>query len=98
MVRNINWPGKSGHDVECIACGEELSRSQAREYHKDGNRWDRQNKHIEYMCKDCHRNQNHQSRDGLEETLIDINAGTLDTVQFIERYYEAAGDELEADR
>jgi hypothetical protein len=72
--------------VACIACGTELSRSDAREYDRYGDRWDREGKRFEYLCKPCHRDCCHQPRDGLEETLRRAGAGTVDRDQFLDDY------------
>lgn len=58
--------------VTCIACGARVTRSNAREYDKEGDRWDRAGKQFEHLCKSCHRDIDHQPRDGLERLLIDI--------------------------
>ena len=83
------WGRRETSEVTCIACGEVLDRTDAREYDKHGDRWDRRDKSFEYLCKPCHRELCHHSRDGLEATLegIDIPAGSARG--FIERYHEA---------
>ena len=58
--------------VTCVACGTSVERKQAREYDKQGNRWERHGKEFEYLCKGCYRDLCHQPRDGLESMLIDI--------------------------
>gem|GEM_PF-836529 len=60
---------RDGETVTCIACGEECPRSDAREYDKHGDRWDRQDKSFEYLCKTCFTETCRQPRDGLEATL-----------------------------
>jgi hypothetical protein len=47
-------PGR-GREVTCIACGESVPRSEAREYDKYGDRWDRRDKAFEYLCRPCDR-------------------------------------------
>ena len=58
-----------------MACGLSLSRSDAREYDKFGDRYDRRDKEFEYLCKPCYRDLCHQPRRGLEDLLVDSGAG-----------------------
>jgi len=79
-----------GNDsVDCIACGETVTRSAAREYDKEGDRWDRKGKTFEHLCKECHTSLCHQPRDELEELLVEIDAGELSEVEFLDRYARA---------
>jgi formate-dependent nitrite reductase cytochrome c552 subunit len=73
--------GRDGGDesVTCIACGHSLVRSEAREYDKEGDRWDRHGKEFEYLCKDCHSDLCHQPRDELEALLADVESSTGDS-------------------
>jgi hypothetical protein len=76
--------------VVCIACGASILRSAAREYDKEGDRWSRQDKDFEHLCKECYRNLCHQPRDELEGLLVDIagdDAPSRET--FLERYFGA---------
>ena len=83
----------------CIACGETLDRERAREYDKYGDRWDRDGKTFEYLCKPCDRDRCHQPRDGLEATLLESGAGRTDRETFLRRYCELdAGDSESARR
>jgi hypothetical protein len=84
------WRSRSGRDtdVTCIACGESVPRSRAREYDKHGDRWDRRDKEFEYLCKSCHGEYCHQPRDGLEETLVAASAGECDRDTFLTQYAE----------
>ena|SRR6056297_1448168 len=75
--------------VECIACGETVRRSDAREYDKEGDRWDRKGKQFEHLCKGCHTDLCHQPRDELEDLLVDIDAGELTEMEFLDRYWRA---------
>ena len=75
-----------GEQVDCLACGSELSRSDAREYDKYGDRWDRNGKTFEYLCKACHTELCHQPRDELEDLLCTIDAGSLDQTEFLAQY------------
>ena len=63
---------RDGTTVVCIACGTSLPRSDAREYDKLGNRWERHGKSFEHLCKECYRELCHQPRDGLESLLVDV--------------------------
>lgn len=84
----------SGNDpVTCIACGEDVPREDAREYDKHGNRWDRDGKRFEYLCKPCFRDLTKHSREGLEAVLEAAGAGRVDDVEFIERFLDAAHEE-----
>ena len=70
MWRSRN--NRDGTTVVCIACGTSLPRSDAREYDKQGNRWERHGKSFEHLCKECYRGLCHQPRDGLESLLVDV--------------------------
>ena len=85
------WPARDDRrrTVTCIACGEDLQRDQAREYDKQGDRWDREDKSFEYLCKPCFRELCHLSRGDLEETLVAADAGHLPTEEFLHRYADA---------
>ncbi|MFB6151641.1 MAG: hypothetical protein ABEJ40_07535 [Haloarculaceae archaeon] len=68
------WPTSgpgAGETVTCIACGETVARSEAREYDKYGDRWERRDKEFEYLCKPCDRERCHQPRGDLEAVLED---------------------------
>jgi hypothetical protein len=71
--------------VTCIACGAELPRSAAREYDKEGDRWDREDKSFEYLCKPCDRDRCHQPRRGLEDALVASGAGECERSEFLAR-------------
>jgi hypothetical protein len=84
------WHSRSNRDrktVVCIACGDSVLRSEAREYDKEGNRWDRYGKEFEHLCKECHRELCHQPRDELESLLTEIDSGTVDREEFLARYF-----------
>ena len=70
MWRSRN--NRDGTTVVCIACGTSLPRSDAREYDKQGNRWERHDKSFEHLCKECYRGLCHQPRDELEALLVDV--------------------------
>jgi hypothetical protein len=95
MPDSTVWGSDSDREVTCIACGETLDREDAREYDKHGDRWSREGKNFEYLCKPCHRECCHQTRDGLEETLITAGAGRTDRTAFLERYCELAADDTD---
>jgi hypothetical protein len=80
---------RSGGTIVCIACGDSLPREEAREYDKEGDRWDRRGKEFEYLCKECHGELSHQPRRGLEETLVDVTSPGQDRTEFVERYLGA---------
>lgn len=83
--------------VTCIACGMELSRTEAREYDKYGDRWEREGKRFEFFCKSCFRDLVKQPRDGLEETLEEAGAGQVPDSVFFELLF-ARGDDLESEQ
>lgn len=85
--------GPSGRRVVCPACGRRVARADAREYDKHGDRWDRDEKEFEYLCRPCHGSLSLQSRDGLEALLCQAGAGQVDRRTFLERY-----DALSAER
>jgi hypothetical protein len=78
--------------VTCIACGTELPRSDAREYDKEGDRWNREDKQFEYLCKACDRDRSHQPRRGLEETLLASGAGEVSRSEFLASFQKASLD------
>jgi hypothetical protein len=84
------WRAGSGRgdEVTCIACGDAVSREDAREYDKYGDRWDRRDKTFEYLCKPCHRECCHQPRAGLEALLADAGAGERDRETFLAHFAE----------
>lgn len=79
--------------VVCIACGESVLREDAREYDKEGNRWDRRDKEFEYLCTACDNDLCHQPRDGLESLIVGIESDGLSQAEFLGRYVEAVDDE-----
>ena len=81
--------------VTCIACGEPLTRPDAREYDRYGDRWERREKTFEYLCKPCHRELCHQPRAGLEALLVEMEDESVSADQFVERYYEAVEEAAE---
>ncbi|MFB6149380.1 MAG: hypothetical protein ABEJ48_06915 [Halobacteriales archaeon] len=81
------WRSRRDRDsVTCPACGRSLTRSGAREYDKHGDRWDRDEKSFEYLCKSCHSALCHQNRDELESLLTEIDAGSVERAEFLARY------------
>lgn len=85
---------RAGPRVTCIACGSEVAREEAREYDKHGDRWDREGKTFEYLCKDCFRGLVKQPRDGLEASLEAAGAGSVPDHIFLELFL-AAGEDVE---
>lgn len=82
--------------VTCIACGTSLPRSEAREYDKEGDRWDRRGKEFEHLCKECYRELCHQPRDDLESLLLDVDAGGLSQEEFLARYLGTVEDRYDS--
>ncbi|WP_394338274.1 MULTISPECIES: hypothetical protein [unclassified Halorubrum] len=80
------WGDDANQEVTCIACGATLDREDAREYDKHGDRWSREGKEFEYLCKPCDRECCHQTRDGLEEALLAAGAGRVDRETFLRRF------------
>jgi len=83
---------ETGDDVVCTACGDTVPRSDAREYDKYGDRWDRDGKTFEYLCKPCHQECCHQPRNGLEATLVQAEAGETDQESFLRKYQQLIAD------
>ncbi|MFD1632205.1 DUF7562 family protein [Haloplanus ruber] len=89
--------GGDGKTVVCIACGTSLRRADAREYDKEGDRWNRRGKDFEHLCKECYRNLCHQPRDELEALLVDIaDDEALSRSDFLERYYGAVEERYDS--
>ena len=78
--------GSENDPVTCISCGVSVERSDAREYDKHGDRWDREGKEFEYLCKPCFRDLTKHGRTGLEEALEDAGAGRVTDAEFVERF------------
>lgn len=87
----------SDTEVVCIACGDTIPRTEAREYDKYGDRWDRDGKDFGYLCKLCHRDCCHQPRNGLEETLIRAESDHAETQAFITEYYALVSDNISSE-
>lgn len=86
------WRPRTNRDrksVDCIACGASVLRTEAREYDKEGDRWNRHGKEFEHLCKGCYRGLCHQPRAELEGLLGDIEAPNLSQEAFLHRYVEA---------
>jgi hypothetical protein len=84
-------------EVTCIACGADLQRSDAREYDKHGDRYDRRDKEFEYLCKPCYRDLCHQPREGLEDDLVVSGAGEQSRDAFLAAYAVEVGGEEPSD-
>ena len=79
--------------MACVACGTELRRDDAREYDKHGDRWERNGKSFEYLCKPCFRRECHQPREELEALLVDLDAGDgRSNEAFLEAYVQAVDE------
>jgi hypothetical protein len=86
------WPSRGDTEtVCCIACGERVARDDAREYDKHGDRWNRDGKEFEHLCKSCHGELTHAPREGLEDRLVSLGAGTVSRETLLAGYL--AGDE-----
>ncbi len=85
--------GSGDESVSCIACGASVPREDAREYDKHGDRWDRDGKRFEYLCKPCFRGLAKQPRRGLEARLEAAGAGRVDDAEFVARFLDAASEE-----
>lgn len=86
--------------VDCIACGASVARADAREYDKEGDRWERHGKEFEYLCKGCYRDLCHQPRPGLERLLTDVERDGQSRAEFLADYVaavESAGDRPETE-
>ncbi|WP_254525042.1 DUF7562 family protein [Natrinema caseinilyticum] len=84
------WPSRNRTEtVTCLACGAERPRDETREYDKYGDRWDREDKTFEYLCKSCHRELCHHPRGDLEELLIDLETGDGSRDAFLASYLAA---------
>ncbi|ELZ01629.1 hypothetical protein C482_06242 [Natrialba chahannaoensis JCM 10990] len=89
------WPWSSrspSATVTCLACGDGIPRSAAREYDKYGNQWDRRDKEFEHLCPTCHNELCHQPRDELEDILVELHAGEEETDAFLARYLATVED------
>jgi hypothetical protein len=86
------WRSRTNRDrktVVCIACGTSVLRGEAREYDKEGDRWNRQGKEFEHLCKECYRELCHQPRAELESLILDVEEDGLDQTEFLRRYLDA---------
>lgn len=79
--------------VACLACGESVERSAAREYDKHGNRWNRDDKRFEYLCKPCDTDRCHSPRNSLESDLVAAGAGRQDDAAFFAAYFDVVADD-----
>ncbi len=77
---------KGQQTVTCTACGTAVGKSDAREYDKYGDRWDRKGKTFEHLCKECYRGLCHQPRGELEGLLVEIDAGEHPQEDFLSWY------------
>lgn len=90
-------PGPDRSTVTCIACGEEVPRDAAREYDKHGDRWDREGKTFEYLCKSCFGDIVKQPRSGLETDLENAGAGRVPDDIFFELFI-AQDEDIESEQ
>ncbi|WP_332897923.1 DUF7562 family protein [Haladaptatus sp. CMSO5] len=82
--------------VTCTACGKTVLRNEAREYDKYGNRWDRDGKQFEHLCKKCDTDLCHQPRGGLETLLTECGAGEVSQDEFLARYTRTVRDRYDS--
>lgn len=83
------WPSRTHTEtVTCLACGDQVPRSKAREYDKHGDRWDRADKSFEHLCKSCHDDLCHYPRGELEELLVELEASEPTRERFLSDYLE----------
>ncbi|WP_435196812.1 DUF7562 family protein [Natronomonas sp. EA1] len=93
------WGTRGGRDeVTCIACGEAVPRTDAREYDKEGDRWERHGKEFEYLCKPCFRDTCNQPRGDLEAVLTESGAGEVANAEFLDRYTSLVRDRTRPER
>lgn len=90
------WKRRDRNQVTCIACGARVSRSEAREYDKHGDRWDRQDKEFEHLCKPCFGDICTHPRSGLESLLEEIDTGGLTRDGFVRRFEELVDSERDS--
>jgi hypothetical protein len=88
---------RGSRTVTCIACGCEVPRPEAREYDKYGDRWEREGKQFEYLCKPCFGELSRDDRSGPESLLVDLSAGRIDREEFLTRYTDAIEEEAESE-
>ncbi|WP_178915220.1 hypothetical protein [Natronomonas gomsonensis] len=91
------WRRRDNEEVTCIACGESVPRTEAREYDKHGDRWDREDKAFEHLCKPCYRELCHLPRSGLETLLEDIDTGGRTREEFLAEYVKLVESDHEAE-
>lgn len=84
--RLLQWRRGSEATVTCIACGASVPRRNAREYDKQGDRFDRDDKQFEHLCKHCHRDIDHKPRRELEGLLVEFEATGRDRDEFLGWY------------
>lgn len=89
--------GAGDESVTCIACGETLPRTDAREYDKHGDRWARDGKEFEFLCKPCFRGITKHSRDGLEEVLDEVAEPEMSQEEFVAAFIDATRETAGSD-
>ncbi|MFC6716503.1 hypothetical protein ACFQGT_19410 [Natrialbaceae archaeon GCM10025810] len=80
------WPARRPETVSCPACGATIDRERAREYDKHGDRWDREGKEFEHLCRSCYDDLCQYPRDELEDLLVEIGAGERSRDAFLAAY------------
>lgn len=87
---------RRGGPVTCVACGATVDRADAREYDPAGNRWDRDGKEFDFLCKACHDDACHLPRTGLEALLLEVGTDHATPREFLAAYYAAVRDAEES--
>lgn len=89
--------GAGDDTVTCIACGEVLPRDDAREYDKYGDRWTREGKEFEHLCKPCFRQLTKHARDGLEDDMEGMAGCGLSQPEFVQAFLATTRETPERD-
>lgn len=75
----------------CIACGGMVTREDSRIY--DTNlTMGTGNADPDRVCKECHFELNHYTRDGLEDELVEAGAGEVSNREFVHRFMQVSAE------
>ena len=83
-------PFRDAH-VMCIACGVEVSRHEAREYDRYGDRFQRRGKRFEYLCQRCDAELCRHPREGVEARLCAIEPVVTSRTELMRRFLSEHG-------
>ena len=72
--------------VMCIACGVEVSRHDAREYDRYGDRFQRRGKRFEYLCERCDAELCRHPREGVEARLCAIESAATSRTELVRMF------------